>query len=54
MNPVVLSLFDGASCFQMALKEAGIEPAKYYASEVLPNAIKQTMANFPDTIQLRY
>lgn len=52
MNPVVLSLFDGASCFQMALKEAGIEPAKYYASEVLPNAIKQTMANFPDTIQL--
>jgi len=52
MTPVVLSLFDGMSCFQMALAEAGIKPKKYYASEVLPNAIKQTMANFPDTIQL--
>jgi len=52
MNPVVLSLFDGDSCFQMALAEAGIKPKKYYASEVLPNAIKQTMANFPDTIQM--
>lgn len=30
----VLSLFDGMSCGQIALKQLGIIPEKYYASEV--------------------
>lgn len=49
---VVLSLFDGMSCGQIALKELGIKVDKYYASEIDKHAIKQTMLNFPDTIQL--
>lgn len=48
----VLSLFDGMSCRQIALKELGIEPDIYYASEIDKFAIKQTQLNFPDTIQL--
>lgn len=48
----VLSLFDGMSCGQMALKELGIEPDIYYASEIDKFAIKQTRLNFPNTIQL--
>ena len=48
----VLSLFDGMSCGQIALKELGIEPDIYYASEIDKFAIKQTQLNFPDTIQL--
>ena len=48
----VLSLFDGLSCGQIALKELGIKVDKYYASEIDKHAIKQTMLNFPDTIQL--
>lgn len=48
----VLSLFDGMSCGQIALKEIGITPDKYYASEIDKHAIAQTMLNFPDTIQL--
>lgn len=48
----VLSLFDGMSCGQIALKELGIKVDKYYASEIDKHAIKQTMLNFPDTIQL--
>lgn len=49
---IVLSLFDGLSCGQIALKELGIKVDKYYASEIDKHAIKQTMLNFPDTIQL--
>ena len=49
---VVLSLFDGISCGQLALKRAGIEVDKYYASEIEPNTIKVTQHNFPNTIQL--
>ena len=49
---VVLSLFDGLSCGQIALKELGVKVDKYYASEIDKHAIKQTMLNFPDTIQL--
>lgn len=37
----VLSLFDGMSCGQIALKELGIEPDIYYASEIDKFAIKQ-------------
>lgn len=48
----VLSLFDGMSCGQIALKELRIEPDIYYASEIDKFAIKQTQLNFPDTIQL--
>lgn len=48
----ILSLFDGMSCGQIALKELGIKVNKYYASEIDANAIKVTMENFPETIQL--
>ncbi|MGJ0826975.1 DNA cytosine methyltransferase [Bacteroides thetaiotaomicron] len=48
----VLSLFDGMSCGQIALKQLGIIPEVYYASEIDKHAIKQTQLNFPDTIQL--
>lgn len=49
---VVLSLFDGMSCGQIALKELGIKVDTYYASEIDKHAIKQTQLNFPNTIQL--
>lgn len=48
----VLSLCDGMSCGQIALKELGIKVDKYYASEIDTNAIKVTQANFPSTVQL--
>ena len=49
---VVLSLFDGMSCGQIALNRAGISYGKYYASEIDKHAIKVTQHNYPDTIQL--
>lgn len=48
----VLSLCDGMSCGQIALKELGIKVDSYYASEVDGNAIKVTQDNFPNTIQM--
>ena len=48
----VLSLFDGMSCCQIALKELGIKVDTYYASEIDKHAIAQTQLNFPNTIQL--
>jgi len=48
----VLSLFDGMSCGQIALERAVIEVDRYYASEIEKNAIKVTMANYPNTEQL--
>ena len=48
----VLSLFDGMSCGQIALKRAGIKVDKYYSSEIDKYAIKVTQANFHSTIQL--
>lgn len=48
----VLSLFDGMSCGQIALREAGIKVNKYFASEIDKHAIAQTQHNFPDTVQL--
>ena len=48
----VLSLFDGISCGQIALKRAGIQVDNYYASEIDSNAIKITQKNYPNTIQL--
>lgn len=47
-----LSLFDGMSCGQIALRKLGITPDVYYASEIDKHAIAQTQLNFPDTIQL--
>lgn len=52
MTVTVLSLFDGMSCGQIALRELGIKVDRYYASEINKFAIKQTQLNFPDTIQL--
>lgn len=49
---IVLSLFDGMSCAQIALKQLGVPVEKYYSSEIDKFAIKQTQLNFPDTIQL--
>lgn len=48
----VLSLFDGMSCGQIALERAGIQVDKYFASEIDKYAIKVTMANYPNTIQI--
>ena len=48
----VLSLFDGMSCGQLAMKKAGINVDNYFASEVDEHAIKVTMNNFPETIQM--
>lgn len=36
----VLSLFDGMSCGQIALREAGIKVNKYFASEIDKFAIQ--------------
>lgn len=49
---VVLSLFDGMSCGQIALDRASISYGKYYASEIDKHAIKVTQHNYPNTIQL--
>jgi len=55
MKPItVLSLFDGISCGQQALKELKISVAKYYASEIEQSAIAITKKNFPQTIHLGY
>lgn len=48
----VLSLFDGISAGRVALERAGIKIDKYYASEIDKYAIKVTMNNYPDTIQI--
>lgn len=49
---IVLSLFDGMSCGQIALNQSGLEVKRYFASEIKPHAIKCTQHNFPDTIQI--
>nr|DAK26939.1 MAG TPA: Cytosine specific methyltransferase [Caudoviricetes sp.] len=48
----VLSLFDGMSCGQIALRDLGVPIERYYASEIDKHAIAQTQFNFPETIQL--
>ena len=48
----VLSLFDGLSGGQVALRNLGIHVDRYYASEVDKYAISITQKNFPNTIQL--
>lgn len=49
---LVLSLFDGISCGQVALQRAGIKVDHYFASEVDKYAIQITQKNFPNTHQL--
>jgi DNA (cytosine-5)-methyltransferase 3A len=48
----VLSLFDGISAGQLALKNAGVEVDNYYASEIDKYAIKVAVKNFPNTIEI--
>lgn len=48
----VLSLCDGISGGQIAIKELGIPIHKYFSYEIKPTAVKVTQLNFPDTIQL--
>ena len=48
----VLSLFDGISCGHVALERVGIKVDNYFASEIDKYAIKVTMKNYPNTIQL--
>jgi DNA-cytosine methyltransferase len=48
----VLSLFDGMSCGQIALKKLNISVDNYFASEVDKYAIKVSSENFPNTIHL--
>jgi DNA (cytosine-5)-methyltransferase 3A len=48
----VLSLFDGISCGQVALNNAGIKVNKYFASEIDKHAIKVTQSNYPNTKQI--
>ena len=48
----VLSMYDGMSCGQIALREMGCNITKYYATEVDKYAIQTTLHNFPNTIQL--
>lgn len=47
----VISLFDGLSGGQLALKKAGLKVSQYHACEIDKYAIKVTQANFPETIQ---
>lgn len=48
----IFSAFDGISCGRVALGRIGIDPERYYASEIDPYAIKIAQKNYPDTIQL--
>lgn len=47
---IVLSIFDGMSCGQIALRELGVKIDTYYASEVDRFTIEQTQYNFPETV----
>jgi len=48
----VLSLFDGISCGQVALRNLDIKINNYFAAEIDKHSIKVTQHNHPDTIQL--
>lgn len=48
----ILSLFDGMSCGQIALKRAGVKIDNYFASEIDKYTIQITQKNYPNTIQL--
>lgn len=48
----VLSLFDGISVAQLALKQLNIPVNNYFSSEIDSRAMKVTQYHFPGTIQL--
>lgn len=48
----ILSLFDGISCGQEALRQCGLNGYTYYASEIDRFAVSVTEKNFPDTIEI--
>ena len=48
----VLSLFDGMSCWMLALERAWIKVDKYYASEIDKYAIQISKKNHPNVIQV--
>lgn len=53
MQPItVLSLFDGMSCWRLALERAGIPVASYYASEIDKYAIQVSKKNYPSIIHI--
>ena len=47
-----MSLCDGMSCGQIALKNLCVKVKEYYAYEIKPSAIYATQLNFPQTVQL--
>jgi site-specific DNA-cytosine methylase len=48
----VMSLFDGMSCGQIALKKLGAKVDTYYASEIDKYAMKVAKENFPNIVHL--
>mgnify|MGYP002508196736 CR=1 FL=1 len=48
----VLSMYDGMSCGRLALNKLGAHVRRYWATEIDKYAIKTTLTNFPDTIQM--
>jgi len=48
----VMSLFDGGSMGQAALRKRNIKFEKYYASEINRKSIKVALKNFPDMIHI--
>jgi len=52
VNYNVLSLFDGISCGQLALKRSNIKINNYFASEIEKSSILVTKTNFPNTIHI--
>lgn len=47
-----LSLFDGISCGQIAIKELGLRCDNYFASEINKDSISVCLDNFPNTIHV--
>lgn len=47
----VLSMYDGMSCLQIALKELGCKVSRYVSYEIDKYAIQTTQENFPNTEQ---
>lgn len=50
----VLSLFDGMSCGQIALKELGVKIDKYYASEVDKIELKKFTKSVNEQLELLF
>lgn len=48
----VLSMYDGMSCGRLALSKLGANVIRYYASEIDKYAVKTTLTNFPDTVEI--